>query len=53
MECDLKFLGLLVMKNTLKPQSAPIIKILQAANIRSVMVTGKKTLPFFLSISLI
>lgn len=40
MECDLKFLGLLVMKNTLKPQSTPIIKILQAANIRSVMVTG-------------
>lgn len=39
-ECDLKFLGLLVMKNTLKPETAPIIKTLQAANIRSVMVTG-------------
>ncbi|CAI9735449.1 cation-transporting ATPase 13A3-like isoform X2 [Octopus vulgaris] len=39
-EHNLNFLGLLIMKNTLKPESAPVIKTLQAANIRSVMVTG-------------
>ena len=47
MECDLQFLGLLVMKNTLKVESAPTIKRLQAANIRSVMVTGRQSPLFF------
>ncbi|GAB1609336.1 cation-transporting ATPase 13A3-like isoform X2 [Argonauta hians] len=39
-ENNLNFLGLLIMKNTLKPETAPVIKTLHAANIRSVMVTG-------------
>lgn len=40
LECNMTFLGLLVMQNSLKPQSAPIIKDLHNANIRLVMITG-------------
>ncbi|KAK7094175.1 polyamine-transporting ATPase 13A3-like isoform X3 [Littorina saxatilis] len=40
MECDLEFLGLLVMQNQLKPQTTPVIHTLQKANIRTVMITG-------------
>lgn len=40
MECNLKFLGLLVMHNTLKPETTPVIRQLRNANIRCVMVTG-------------
>lgn len=40
MECHLQFLGLLVMHNTLKPETTPVIRQLRAANIRCVMVTG-------------
>ncbi|XP_035227612.1 probable cation-transporting ATPase 13A3 [Stegodyphus dumicola] len=39
-EKDLTFLGLLIMQNTLKPETTPVIKVLQDAKIRCVMVTG-------------
>lgn len=39
-ESSLTFLGFLVMKNVLKPESAPMIHLLRNANIRPVMVTG-------------
>ncbi|XP_010132858.1 PREDICTED: probable cation-transporting ATPase 13A2, partial [Buceros rhinoceros silvestris] len=39
-ESSLTFLGFLVMKNVLKPESAPVIHLLRSANIRPVMVTG-------------
>lgn len=41
-EADLQFLGLLVMKNQVKPESAGAISVLRQALIRPVMVTGKK-----------
>ncbi|NXJ72553.1 AT132 ATPase, partial [Rostratula benghalensis] len=40
LESSLTFLGFLVMKNVLKPESAPVIRLLRNANIRPVMVTG-------------
>ena len=40
-ECNLQFCGLIVMKNPLRPESAPVIEILNEANIRTVMVTGE------------
>nr|CDS34346.1 cation transporting atpase worm [Hymenolepis microstoma] len=43
-ERQLNFLGLLVMENRLKPESAPEIKLLKSANIRPVMVTGDNML---------
>ena len=43
-ESELKFLGFLVMQNTLKPQSEPVIRELSEAGIRSVMVTGDNLL---------
>ena len=39
-EKDMHFLGLLMMKNLVKPESAKVIKILRLAQLRSVMVTG-------------
>ncbi|XP_067658890.1 polyamine-transporting ATPase 13A3-like isoform X3 [Haliotis asinina] len=39
-ECDLTFLGLLVMQNQLKPETTPVIRTLLEAKIRTVMVTG-------------
>ncbi|XP_055952712.1 polyamine-transporting ATPase 13A3-like isoform X3 [Argiope bruennichi] len=39
-EKDLTFLGLLIMQNTLKPETTPVIKVLKDAKIRCVMVTG-------------
>ncbi|KAM5248693.1 polyamine-transporting ATPase 13A2 [Ctenodactylus gundi] len=39
-ERDLSFLGLLVMRNLLKPQTAPVIQALRRTRIRTVMVTG-------------
>lgn len=42
-EADLQFLGLLVMKNQVKPESAGVISILRQALIRPIMVTGIKT----------
>ncbi|KAM3921896.1 polyamine-transporting ATPase 13A2 isoform 2-T2 [Leptodactylus fuscus] len=43
-ERDLIFLGFLVMKNVLKPETAPVIYSLRKANIRTVMVTGDNML---------
>ncbi|XP_071623391.1 polyamine-transporting ATPase 13A2 isoform X3 [Heliangelus exortis] len=43
-ESGLTFLGFLVMKNVLKPESAPVIHLLRNANIRPVMVTGDNML---------
>ncbi|NXY38895.1 AT132 ATPase, partial [Pomatorhinus ruficollis] len=43
-ESGLSFLGFLVMKNVLKPESAPVIQLLRSANIRPVMVTGDNML---------
>ncbi|XP_053210773.1 polyamine-transporting ATPase 13A3-like isoform X2 [Panonychus citri] len=43
-EQDMKFLGLLVMSNVLKPETTYIIQTLSTANIRSVMITGDNML---------
>ncbi|KAM8927889.1 polyamine-transporting ATPase 13A2 [Pelodytes ibericus] len=43
-ERDLIFLGFLIMKNVLKPQTASVIYELRKANIRTVMVTGDNML---------
>ncbi|PVD35316.1 hypothetical protein C0Q70_02276 [Pomacea canaliculata] len=43
-ECNLTFLGLLVMENRLKPQTTPVIHKLLEANIRTIMVTGDNML---------
>ncbi|CAB0016985.1 unnamed protein product [Nesidiocoris tenuis] len=43
-EVDLEFLGLLMMKNTLKEQSAPVIRELQQARIKCLMLTGDNML---------
>jgi len=40
-QCDLIFLGFLVMQNKLKPQSSNVVQQLRTANIKCVMVTGK------------
>lgn len=39
-EQELSLLGLLVMRNLLKPQTAPVIQALRTTRIRTVMVTG-------------
>ncbi|XP_042636191.1 polyamine-transporting ATPase 13A2 [Orycteropus afer afer] len=39
-EQELSLLGLLVMKNLLKPQTTPVIQALRRTRIRTVMVTG-------------
>lgn len=48
-ECDLQFLGLLIMQNTLKTETTPVIRQLKQANINCVMVTGTSffTLVFY------
>jgi len=43
-ESDLKFLGLLVMQNTLKPESTGVIRELKDAALRCLMVTGDNLL---------
>ncbi|XP_030623586.1 cation-transporting ATPase 13A2-like [Chanos chanos] len=43
-EGELQFLGLLVMKNQLKPESAGVISTLRQAQLRPVMVTGDNDL---------
>lgn len=40
-EKDMQFLGLLLMKNLVKPESPKVINILRLAHLRSVMVTGE------------
>ncbi|XP_057175089.1 cation-transporting ATPase 13A2 isoform X1 [Triplophysa rosa] len=44
LEKDMSFLGLLIMKNQVKPESAEVIHILKLANLRPVMVTGDNIL---------
>ncbi|KAB0799201.1 hypothetical protein PPYR_07081 [Photinus pyralis] len=39
-ECELEFLGFLIMQNTVKPETQPIISALNDAKIRTVMITG-------------
>ncbi|KAM3931813.1 putative cation-transporting ATPase 13A4 [Leptodactylus fuscus] len=39
-ECDLSFLGLLVMENRLKLETRPVLRELSTARIRTVMITG-------------
>ncbi|XP_051874583.1 probable cation-transporting ATPase 13A4 [Pristis pectinata] len=39
-ESDLVFLGLLILENKLKPQTAPVLSELSEARIRTVMITG-------------
>lgn len=39
-EKDMHLVGLLIMQNALKPETTPVMHQLQAARIRSVMVTG-------------
>jgi len=43
-ESDLTFLGFLVMQNSLKPATIPVMKELNSAQIRCVMVTGDNML---------
>uniref|UniRef100_A0A8C9V095 ATPase cation transporting 13A2 n=1 Tax=Scleropages formosus TaxID=113540 RepID=A0A8C9V095_SCLFO len=43
-ESSLRFLGLLVMKNQVKPESAGVIGTLKQAHLRTVMVTGDNIL---------
>ncbi|CAH0562025.1 unnamed protein product [Brassicogethes aeneus] len=43
-ECNLNFLGFLVMQNLLKEQTVPALRTLQMANIRTVMITGDNIL---------
>ncbi|XP_063297780.1 probable cation-transporting ATPase 13A4 [Pelobates fuscus] len=40
LESELVFIGLLIMENRLKPETKSVLEELNAANIRSVMVTG-------------
>ncbi|XP_063379335.1 polyamine-transporting ATPase 13A3-like [Cydia fagiglandana] len=40
LECDMTFLGFLVMQNSLKPETTQVIKELHEADIKQVMVTG-------------
>lgn len=39
-ECDLDFLGLIIMQNALKPETIPVINELHSAQVRTVMITG-------------
>nr|XP_033484312.1 cation-transporting ATPase 13A2 isoform X1 [Epinephelus lanceolatus] len=43
-EKDMQFLGLLMMRNMVKPESAQVINILRLAHLRNVMVTGDNIL---------
>lgn len=39
----MQFLGFLIMKNQVKPESAGVIDTLRLAKLRNIMVTGKRT----------
>lgn len=43
------FLGLLMMKNLVKPESAKVIKTLKLAQLRCIMVTGERCFVFVLT----
>ena len=40
LECDMAFLGFLVMQNSLKPETTQVIRELHEASMRLIMVTG-------------
>lgn len=39
-ECNLNFIGMIVLENKLKPQTTGVIKTLKGANLKVVMITG-------------
>lgn len=41
-ETNLDFLGLIIMQNKIKPETAGVLCELQQANIRTLMVTGNR-----------
>lgn len=43
-ECDLNFLGFLIMQNKLKPVTVSVIETLNQAHIRTIMATGDNVL---------
>lgn len=43
-ECDLTLLGLIILENRLKPESAGVLNTLRSADIRIIMVTGDNML---------
>lgn len=44
---ELSFLGFIIMQNTLKPETTPVISALHNANIRTVMITGTLSITIF------
>ncbi|KFM62152.1 putative cation-transporting ATPase 13A4, partial [Stegodyphus mimosarum] len=44
LEKDLQFLGLIILENSLKPETIPSLNVLRDANIRSIMITGDNLL---------
>ncbi|XP_018331262.1 probable cation-transporting ATPase 13A3 isoform X2 [Agrilus planipennis] len=40
LECDMTFLGFMIMQNSLKPETIPVIRTLHDASIPTVMITG-------------
>lgn len=42
-EINMEFLGLIIMQNKLKAETAGVLQDLHQANIRTVMVTGENT----------
>ncbi|KAL3272232.1 hypothetical protein HHI36_022715 [Cryptolaemus montrouzieri] len=44
LEKDMHFLGLIILENRLKPETAPCIQVLNDANVRIIMVTGDNIL---------
>lgn len=40
-ECDLEFIGFIILENKLKPQTTGVIYTLKNANLKVVMITGK------------
>lgn len=45
----MEFLGLIIMQNKIKEETAGVLYQLRQANIRTLMVTGKKSI-FFLAV---
>lgn len=46
-ETNMEFLGLIIMQNKIKEETAGVLYQLRQANIRTLMVTGKKNLNNF------
>ena len=51
-ERDMRFLGLFLMRNLVKPETAGVIQTLRQAQLRTVMVTGEWAFHFILSESI-